>query len=194
MLDARQQVIVIGTLLGDGCLEKNGIHVRLKIDHGATQKEYVEWKFHELKSVATGLPKQIDFFDRRTSKIYIHWRFATQSRSEFDSFWSSFYNSGRKVIPNNIVELLNSPLALAVWYMDDGYRRKDCKALHLNTQGYTENEQILLQKCLLENFGVETKIHRARKYTKLYIPSKEANKFCKLIEPHMIPSMSRKLL
>lgn len=59
MLNARQQAIVIGTLLGDGCLERNGTHVRLKVDHGATQKEYVEWKFQELKSVATGLPKQI---------------------------------------------------------------------------------------------------------------------------------------
>lgn len=194
MLDARQQAIVIGTLLGDGCLEKNGTHARLKVDHGATQKEYVEWKFHELKSVATGSPKQIGFFDRRTSKTYIHWRFATQSRSEFDCFWSAFYKSGRKIIPGSIMELLNAPLALAVWYMDDGYLRKDCKALHLSTQGYTENEQVLLQKCLLENFGIETNIHQVRKYFKLYIPFKQAGKFCRLVESDMIPSMSHKLL
>lgn len=78
--------------------------------------------------------------------------------------------------------------------MDDGYRRKDCKALHLNTQGYAKEEQALLQKCLLKNFEIETKIHRLNEYFKLYIPSNQARKFCSLIESYIIPSMSYKFL
>lgn len=194
MLNARQQAIVVGTLLGDGCLEKNGNHVRLKVDHGAQQKAYVEWKFQELANAAASPPKRLEFFDRRTSKTYTHWRFATKSVQTFDSFWETFYVAGRKRIPTNISELLISPLALAVWYMDDGYRRRDCRSLHLNTQGYTEEGQNMLQECLLRNFGVSTKIHWAGKYSKLYISSDQSERFCETIKPHVIPSMERKLL
>lgn len=194
MLNARQRSVVIGTLMGDGCLERNGTHVRLKIDHGTKQKEYVEWKFHELLDVSTTPPKLLKFFDSRTSKIYTHWRFATKSTAIFDGFWDLFYNARRKKIPSNIKEFLNTPLALAVWYMDDGYRRRDCKALHLNTQGYTENEQSLLQECLLSNFGIRTKVHWAGKHPKLYIPASEAKQFCEIVKPHMVLSMNYKLL
>lgn len=194
MLNAKQQAIVVGTLLGDGCLEKNGIHVRLKVDHGVQQKAYVEWKFHELAEVAASPPKQLEFFDRRTQRVYTHWRFATKSIADFDPFWEIFYVAGRKQIPTKLSEFLLSPLALAVWYMDDGYRRKDCKSLHLNTQGYTEEEQTILQKCLLKNFEIFTKIHWAGKHAKLYIPSNQSERFCNIIKPFMIPSMERKLL
>lgn len=79
MLSARQRAIIIGTMLGDGCLEKNGIHFRLKVDHGPAQQQYVSWKFDQLADVAASPPKKVGFFDQRTSKTYVHWRFATRS-------------------------------------------------------------------------------------------------------------------
>lgn len=194
MLSERQRAIVIGTLLGDGCLERNGHHVRLKVDHGEQQEDYVKWKFQELSNVAVSHPKMLEYFDRRTGQVYTHWRFATRSLKCFNMFRNLFYSSRGKGIPPNLAEYLNSSLALAVWYMDDGYRRRDCNALHLNTQGYTENEQHLLQDCLFRNFQISTKVHWARNYPKLYIPSNQARRFCEIVRPHMIPSMYRKLL
>ena len=40
-LSIRQQAILVGKILGDGCLEKNGNHVRLKIEQADCQKDYV---------------------------------------------------------------------------------------------------------------------------------------------------------
>lgn len=193
MLTERQQAIIIGTLLGDGHLEKNGLHVRLKIDHGNKQSDYVQWKYQELKTIAAKEPVCVKFFDKRTQQVYIHLRFATKSLSILDYFKDLFYDGRRKIVPPNLEELLNSPLSLAVWYMDDGYLRKDCKALHLNTQGYSENEQKVLQGCLERNFGVVTRVHWARGKPKLYIPSEMTEKFCGIIRSHIIPEMYRKL-
>ena len=194
MLSARQQTIIIGTMLGDGCLEKNGTHFRLKVDHGPAQQQYVNWKFDQLADVAASPPKKVEFFDQRTYKTYVHWRFATRSIKELDYFGDIFYNGGRKFIPLNVIDILKEQLALAVWYMDDGYLRRDCGALYLNTQGYKKNEQFLLKECLSNNFRIETTIHLAREHFLVYIPSHQAKKFCDIIRPHVISSMSYKLL
>lgn len=44
-LSTHQQNVLIGTLLGDGHLERDGRYVRLKIDHAWSQAAYVWWKF-----------------------------------------------------------------------------------------------------------------------------------------------------
>ena len=49
-LTKRQKDILIGMLLGDGCLEKNGRNVRLRIEHGLSQKDYLDWKYEMRKN------------------------------------------------------------------------------------------------------------------------------------------------
>jgi len=44
-LTKSQNDILIGKILGDGCLERNGINVRLKIEQGDKQREYVNWLY-----------------------------------------------------------------------------------------------------------------------------------------------------
>lgn len=193
MLTERQHAIIIGTLLGDGHLERNGLHVRLKIDHSEKQSEYVQWKYNELASFGASSPVRVEYYDHRTRKIYCNYRFATHSLPGLDHYLDMFYCGGRKGIPAEIGRLFQSPLSLAVWYMDDGYMRKDCRAFHLNTQSYTDYEQTLLQECLLKNYGIETRVHKARGYQKLYIPSIMVERFVAVVEPYTIPAMSWKL-
>ena len=50
-ITSRQDAIIIGSLLGDGCLEKNGRFTRLRLEHGHIQKSYLEWKYKELKGL-----------------------------------------------------------------------------------------------------------------------------------------------
>src|SRR3989344_4671341 len=49
-LTEKQRDIVVGLLLGDGHLEtqNSGRTYRLKVEHGALQRDYVEWLFGEL--------------------------------------------------------------------------------------------------------------------------------------------------
>ena len=119
-------------------------------------------------------------------KTYCHFRFATKTIPELNEYRQIFYPDGKKVVPHNILELLIEPLSLAVWYMDDGHKRTDCSALRLNTQSYSVGEQVMLQDCLLKNFGVRVNIHRmTERMCVLYVPSSEAQKFCNLIIGHM---------
>jgi len=77
--------------------------------------------------------------------------------------------------------------------MDDGGRRKDCHGMFLNTLSYSKIEQEKLQKCLVKNFGIETRIHWISDGYRLYIPTNSAKNFCKLISPYIISSMIYKL-
>lgn len=72
-------------------------------------------------------------------------RFDTRTLPELHWYAARFLSGGRKRVPQEIEALL-SPLALAVWYMDDGHRRRDCNALRINTHAFTyeENERLVL--------------------------------------------------
>lgn len=123
------------------------------------QKEYVDWKYQELKRFVKMSPMGSEYYDSRYGKKYFWWRFQTRRFPEFKKVAELFYKGKRKIVPGNISKILTDPISLAVWYMDDGGRRKDCHGMFLNTLSYTKTEQIRLQKCLLKNFGISTRIH-----------------------------------
>ena len=69
----------------------------------------------------------------------------------------------RKRVPKNIQDLLIHPLSLLIWYCDDGSKRGDCQAGRFATQCFDEEEQNLLKKCLLDNFGLGVDVVRSGK-------------------------------
>lgn len=192
VLTKKQQLILIGKILGDGFLEKNGKHTRLKICQCERQKEYVYWMYREFKTLATKEPYFIKVASqyRRVGQ----YRFSTFSLAVFDCYRKLFYQNRRKIIPNSIDKILKEPLTLAVWYMDDGYKRTDKSGLYLCTSSFNQHEHNLLQNSLFINFGIETNIHFAGGYARLHIPSRHKNRFCTLIRPHVVPSLDYKLL
>ena len=192
-LSSKQKNILIGTLLGDAHLEKNGHNVRLRIDHSEKQKNYLKWKYSEFINFAASSPKLIKTIDKRSNDIYRKWHFSTYSIDLFNFYWKLFYKDKIKIIPKNTIKLLNSPLSLAVWYMDDGYKRNDCNALRLSTDSFKLEEQRILQKCLEKNFNIKSVLHKKRNSWNIYIPSIEAVKFCGIIKPYIIPGMEYKI-
>ena len=127
--------MLVGSLLGDGCLRIIG---RCKVpafsvDHSEDQKDYVFWKYEKLKRwVATPPWREERIYHKDRSRKTISWRFQTLSDSAFSDLYDTFYKNRKKIIPESIGELLkNSPLALAIWLMDDG--NKNHQAVFLNT-------------------------------------------------------------
>jgi hypothetical protein len=53
-LSEEEKSIIIGSLLGDGHLERNGVHFRLQITHSIKQKSYLLWKMRKLKRLLSG--------------------------------------------------------------------------------------------------------------------------------------------
>ena len=193
LLTKKQKEILIGTMLGDGHLEKNGRGARLRVDHTLKQDDYVHWKYTEFKDFATAKPRVIRSFHKNSKKFYERSHFSTFTSDIFLKWQDLFYENKRKIIPTNIQSLLTSPLTLAVWYMDDGYKRNDCNALRLNTDLFSLAEQHLLAQCLKENFGIDSKVHKKGKSYCLYVPQKSSEKFCQLVRPYMVGSLLYKV-
>ncbi len=185
-----QQEIIAGTLLGDGHLEtqNNGKTYRLKIEHSDAQKEYLNWFYQELKSWIPSEPYTKVKYDRMYTGV------RTYSHKSLRKFGKLFYKQGKKVMPK-VIEKLLTPLSLAIWFMDDGsLKSKRHRTYVIHTLGYGKSELEDVQKVLLKKFDLRTSLHsQKRKYWRLYIQSQSANKFKKLIEPYILPSMRYKL-
>jgi hypothetical protein len=188
-----ERAFVLGTILGDAHLAKLKTDARLELTHSEIQKDYLLWKYEQLSRFVYKPPRYYEIHDERWGNVYKQWKFQTRVCSVFTEMYEIFYPSGKKIIPKNFKTILFQPKALAVWFMDDGGRRNDCYGLFLNTLSFTREEHQILQECLLDNFRIETRIHWIEDGFRIYIPSKEARKFCEIIYPYIIPSMLYKL-
>jgi len=188
-----QREIIIGNILGDGCIEFNGFHgSRLQIKQAERYKEYVLWLYRKFENLCKSAPKQ--------RMDTLQWYFSTRSLNELTELYRLFYPRGKKKIPTNISDFLVSPLTLAVWYMDDGgldYRPKDHYAFTLNTDSFSFTDVYRLKKVLYNNFKIEstvqTPLSRKKRYPKLYIGVSGRNKFLRLIKPYILNCFSHKL-
>lgn len=183
-MNENQRSIMVGTLLGDGHLEtqNQGRTYRLKIEHSIKQKEYTDFLYQYFKSWVNNIPKEKNKIVK--GKTYTNYSFQTRSVGEFRFYGQIFYNKdGKKVIPEFIDKLL-SPLALAIWFMDDGsYKSKQHKALILNTQCFNKRELRLLIEALQKRFNIEAKLRSQKEGYQLIIPQPE--RFIELIMPYL---------
>jgi len=192
-LSNRQRAIIVGTLLGDGCLERNGTNVRLRLEHSIKQKQYLLWKYKELQELITGQPMKIHAFHKKQQCFYDSLRTCTFSNDTFESYWNVFYPNAKKVLPSNISELLTDPLSVAVWFMDDGYKRNDCNAFRLSTESFQKSEQQKLCEVLKQNFDIESTLHKKGRWWNIYIPCKSSKRFVEIVRPYIIPSLMYKI-
>jgi hypothetical protein len=187
-----QEAILVGKILGDGCLEKNGNHVRLRVEQTEAQRDYVFWLYEKFKPLVGRTPISI-LHAGRDHTLTKRWRFSTLSLVQFDPYYQLFYHNKRKVVPITITSLLQHPLTLAVWYMDDGYLRTDKSGAYLCTSSFTQAEHRVLRQSLWTNFQIETKVHFAGGYARLHIPSRHLHHWMNLISPYMVDCMRYKL-
>ena len=75
-LTSTQKAVLIGTLLGDGILELNYKHPRLRIDHSTKQERYFQWKYKIFHKIANK-KRCLSVLDKRRKKLYHHFRFDT---------------------------------------------------------------------------------------------------------------------
>ena len=192
-LTLEQKALILGSVLGDGHIEKRWANPRLRIDHSTVQKDYVWWKYNILQNIATNEPRLTSQKDLRSGKIHAHCYFSTRAMPELNWYYNLFYVDGRKVIQRELLKHFNQPLSLAIWLMDDGYKRNDCEALRLSTDYFSLEEQKILQECLDKNFGINSKIHKKGKAWNLYIPSLAMTRARNMLMPLLTLTMQYKL-
>ncbi|MCO6432575.1 MAG: hypothetical protein J5J00_17110 [Deltaproteobacteria bacterium] len=179
-LTHRQKEILFGSMLGDGYLVRTTRGYAFRVNHCLGQKPLVDWKYYELQTLTNSPP--------RTYKNSYYFR--TVSHQLFSQLREMFYEQNRKRIPKMLDEFL-TPLALAVWIMDDG--AKDGRQLRINTQSFSLEENEILLKFMKAKFGIWATINRDKNRYRLRVSAASMSNVRQLVTPHIIPSMQYKL-
>jgi hypothetical protein len=198
-LNEEQEDVLIGSMLGDGNIRFPGRSTEASFvtEHGAAQREYVFWKYKIFQSFVLTQPKMNSrIYHKDQKRILTSWRFITVSHPIFTKYAAFFYQGRTKVVPPNIEEILKSPRALAVWLMDDG--NKNARAVFLNTQNFTVEDQHRLISCLKNNFGLEARLNlhsnwHGRKLYRLRLTTEATKKLSMLVRSYLLQSLQYKL-
>ena len=152
------------------------------------------WKADELSGIAAGRTTYLDRVHPLTRAVYRYVRHQSFASTIYGEMWKVFYPQGKKRIPDQLPELLAEPLALAVWYMDDGYffPRERESYLYLGTVS-TEEAQTA-QAVVATNFALTPRVlDKRRKGYALYFSARQARALADVIGAHLLPYFRYKL-
>lgn len=200
--------VIIGSLLGDGHLEKRkkGIGTRLIIEQTNQNVEYLMWLYNNFykQGYCSSLKPKLFKRIKKKNSVYFGVKFNTFTFSSFNWIHDLFYKikgspmgSERyiKIVPISFLYENLSPLALAIWYMDDGSKLGSGFKIATNCFQLSELEELC--KLLFEKYNLNCSIHSNKVKDKLtwtlYIKKSSAISFANLIEPFMLNSMKYKL-
>lgn len=198
--------LIISMILGDGSISKN---LQFVINHAPKQRDYLEWKA-KLLGKELGILLPIKMY--KTTFSYYTTYFS--SVSHLKMIRELLYTTNGDKSLEYVFPLLNSPLSLAIWFMDDGSvfkRRKKHKdgseyflapKLKLCTHSYSKKDNELILKWMNDTFNIEgyIVIERKRnregspKYYTLNFNVENSNKIWNLISEFVleVPSMMNK--
>lgn len=191
-----QKAILAGTLLGDGSLQKTGAtNARLRLEHGGKQKEYLLWKMRAFPRLFQGSAAHLFRVHPKTKATYEYWRAQSSASPVLGAWRRHFYPKGKKRIPSDIAELIRESLALAVWYMDDGYYYPKDKNSYLYLGRVSLEEAEYAQKAVAKNFGLLSRVYdKKQKGFALYFTTSETKKLHDIVRQHLVlPTFAYKL-
>jgi recombination protein RecA len=199
-LSEQQVQLILGSLMGDGNLSPNRrgrSGTRFRLGHGAKQATYLDWKVSLLGNIP-------------------HARTINAKGAVFADFTplpelselheAVYFGDGKKHLSWDYLKSL-TPLALAVWYMDDGCFTLRSKGVQERTAGGTGRIEICVEamssgsqerltRYLRDTHGLDVKLRYrgTRKVSVLQFSTSSSEKFQKLVAPYVHPSMEYKLL
>lgn len=185
--------VLVGSLLGDGYAERSLTGgIKFKFRQSIKHKAYLFWLYEFFNSrgyCTNNLP--IYFVQKYGEKLSEAYRFNLYSFASFLWLYKLFYNNNKKkVIPANIADYL-TPLALAIWIMDDGIWKSP--GVRIATNCFTLAEVELLKLALENKFNIISSIHKNNQSYQLYIKQESIALLKNLILPYVHESMLYKL-
>ena len=188
--------IIFGSLLGDGYAEfrSKGNGTRINFYQEDCHVSYLLWihqRISELGYCNSKLPLITTRLGKKgvVRKII---RFRTWTYSSLNWIYDSFYKENKKCVPILIQNYL-TPLALAIWIMDDG--RKIGEGLKLATNSFSYSDCNFLVKVLYENFKLKATVQSASipNQNHIYIWKESMSLLRDIVKPYVHPSMKYKL-
>lgn len=187
---------IFGSLLGDGHAEKRSGSTRITFYQEGSHSAYLKWSHNYVANLDYCSSIRPKFTTRlnKYGKIRTILRFRTYSYTSFNWIQECFYKDYKKILPDCIENYL-SPLALAVWIMDDG--GKVSSGLHLATNNFTKLEVLRLCQILKSKYNLKANIQSAGdKYKKqftIYIPKESMQHLTNIVKPYIHSSMKYKI-
>jgi len=199
-LSDQQVQVIIGSLMGDGNLSPNlrgRSGTRFRLGHGVKQSAYLDWKVSLLGNIEcsrTVNAKGAVFADFTPLPELAELREVV------------YMGDGKKHLTWDYLKSL-TPLALAIWYMDDGCFVLRSKGLQERTQGGSGRIEICVEAMspgsrerlvqhLRDSYGLDIRLTSRGRLGKavLIFTTSATEKFQKLVAPYVHPSMEYKLL
>lgn len=193
MTEIRKQIIY-AMLLGDSYIQPTGkLNARLRFEHSFNQFDYLVWKAKFFRTKFLGQPKILSRFNPKFGKTYKYVRWQSSSCLEFGEARRLFYEANKKIIPNNIDSLITLPIAVAIWFMDDGYLYRKDKLAYIYLPKVTDFQQLLLLKMLKQNFQLLPVVKTKKGNAFLFFNVVETKKLLNIIKPFVPSCMSYKV-
>jgi recombination protein RecA len=199
-LSPSQRQVILGSLMGDGCLSPNTrgrSGTRFRMGHDVKQAAYLDWKVEMLGNI----PCSRSANARGAVFADVH---PLPELAELHDV--VYFGAGKKHLTWEYLKSL-TPLALAVWYMDDGSFTLRSKGAQERTRGGTGRIEICVEamspgsrqrlvQYLRDSRGLDVKLieRGARRVSVLQFTTASTEKFQRLVAPYVHPSMEYKLL
>ncbi len=199
-LSSQQMQLILGSLMGDGALSpytrgKSG--TRFRMGHGARQATYLDWKVEMLGNIPCS--RSIDAKGAVFADVHPLPELAELREAVY-------FGDGKKHLTWEYLKAL-TPLALAVWYLDDGCLTLRSKGGQGRTRGGTGRIEICVDAMspgsrqrlvgyLRDSRGLDVTLRErgARQQSVLQFTTASTEKFQRLVAPYVHPSMEHKLL
>jgi recombination protein RecA len=199
-LSSSQLQLILGSLMGDGNLSPNTrgrSGTRFRMGHGAKQAAYLDWKVEMLGNIPCG---------RSTNARGAVFADVYPLPELAELYDTVYFGDGKKHLSWDYLKAL-TPLALAVWYMDDGCFTVRSKGVQERTKGGTGRIEICVEamspgsrqrlvQYLRDSRGLDVKLTErgARRISVLQFTTASTEKFQRLVARYIHPSMEYKLL
>ncbi len=188
--------LLFGSLLGDGAAEYRSGSTRFRLKQSSIHAEYLGWFHSFLASRGYCNPDKpvLKKTIGKGNKVYFYARVSTYSSSSFNWLYQAFYNgpNNKKMVPSNeMLDMYLTPLALAVWIMDDGAACKN--GMLLCTYCFTPEDVNRLCNFLESKYGLKCINRITPNGPLIYITKASMSKLRFLVLPLMVPSMHYKL-
>lgn len=188
--------ILFGALLGDAYANRKTIDgVRICFRQSIIHKEYLNWLYNFFFNrgyVSNLLPRIYNKAIKGINIIYKGFEFNTFTFRSLNWLYDSFYYKGKKILPNiNLLYIFLTPLALAVWIMDDGTFVGS--SVRISSYNFTKEEHERLVLFFKTKYDINCTIQLLDGRYCLYIKANSLKKLRKLVDPYIIPSMKYKI-
>ena len=197
--------IIICGMLGDWWADKIkgqlSASVRFNIEQGINNSAYIHnltLYFNKIGYCSNITPVLVKKYDKKDSINRFNYRLSLFTFTSlfwiYDSFYKEINGIKKKVVPFWIEEYI-TPLGLAHWIMQDGYRQRK-QGINLATNSFTYEECKFLCNILIEKYGLKCTVIKTgyENQWKISIWKESMPYLVAIVKPYIIDEMKYKLI